>query len=157
MRLQLLHFHVVCKTWSIFQQLSSIFSFRKTRWRQLNFSENRNKQCNQGKCMLKNPQGLCRNIFTACRCRRPRRFFLSSLLVFPDKQALHMHKYNELEIYDKNATIVSPNTCGNTAGCSSRNSYINTRKKKHHSWCSAGIINIQSLEKLFSVIRRGIW
>ena len=48
-RRQLLHFHVVCKTWSIFQQLSSIFSFRKRRWRQLKFSENRNKQWNQRK------------------------------------------------------------------------------------------------------------
>ena len=53
MRRQLLHFQVVCKTWSIFQQLSSNFSFRKTHWRQLNFSENRNKQCNQSKYMLK--------------------------------------------------------------------------------------------------------
>ena len=52
-RRQLLHFHVVCKTWSIFQQLSSIFSFRKTCWRQLKFSKNRNKQCNQSKYMLK--------------------------------------------------------------------------------------------------------
>ena len=62
-------FHVVCKTWSIFQQLSSIFSFRKRRWRQLNFSENRNKQSrlyNQSNYMLKKNQGLCRNIFTAC-------------------------------------------------------------------------------------------
>ena len=32
---QLLHFHVVCKTWSTFQELSSIFSFRKRRWKQL--------------------------------------------------------------------------------------------------------------------------
>ena len=72
----LLYFHVVCKTWSIFQQLSSIFSFRKRRWRQLNFSENRNKQCNQSKYMLRKTQGLCRNIFTACRRRRPRLFFL---------------------------------------------------------------------------------
>ena len=30
-----------------------IFSFRKTRWRQLNFSENRNKQCNQSKCVYR--------------------------------------------------------------------------------------------------------
>ena len=37
-------------TWSIFQQLLfSIFSFRKTHWRQLKFSENRNKQCNRSK------------------------------------------------------------------------------------------------------------
>ena len=53
-RRQLLHFHVVYKTWSIFQQLSSIFSFMKTRWRQLNVSENGNKHCNQSKYMLKN-------------------------------------------------------------------------------------------------------
>ena len=30
------------QNWLIFQQLSSIFSFKKTRWRQLNFSENQN-------------------------------------------------------------------------------------------------------------------
>ena len=48
-RRQWLYFHVVCKTWSILKKLSSIFSFRKTRWRQLTFSENRNKQCNQSK------------------------------------------------------------------------------------------------------------
>ena len=71
-RRQLLHFHVVCKTWSIFQQLSSIFSFRKTRWRQWNFSENRNQQCNQSKYMLRRTQGLCRNMFIAWRRRRPR-------------------------------------------------------------------------------------
>ena len=53
----------------------SIFSFRKRpRWKQLNFSENRKKQCNQSKYMLRKTQGLCRNIFTACRlCRRRRR------------------------------------------------------------------------------------
>ena len=48
---QLLHFHVVCKTWPIFQQLSSIFSVRKRRWKQLKFSENKNKQCNQSKAV----------------------------------------------------------------------------------------------------------
>ena len=70
-RRQLLHFHVISKTWPIFQQLSSIFSFRKRRWKQLKFSENRNKHCNQRKYMLRKTQGLCRNIFTACRlCRR---------------------------------------------------------------------------------------
>ena len=57
-RRQLLHFHVVCKTLSIFQELTSIFSFRKTRWRQ-NHSENRNKRCNQSKYMLRKTQGLC--------------------------------------------------------------------------------------------------
>ena len=40
-RRQLLHFHVVCKT----------VNFRRTRWRQMNFSENRNKQCNQSKSL----------------------------------------------------------------------------------------------------------
>ena len=72
-RRQLLHFHVVCKTWSI-------FCFRKTRCRQLNFSENRNKQCNRSKYMLKKTHGLWGSIFTACRRRRPRLFFLSSLV-----------------------------------------------------------------------------
>ena len=38
-RRQLLHFHVVCKTWSVFQELTSIFSFRKRRWKQLKLSE----------------------------------------------------------------------------------------------------------------------
>ena len=73
-----------CKTWSIFQQLSSIFSFRKTRWRQLNFSE-----CNQSKYMLRKTQRLCRNIFTACRLHRSRLslslflfFFLSFFFFF---------------------------------------------------------------------------
>ena len=65
-----------CKTWSIFQQLSSIFSFRKTRWRQLNFSE-----CNQSKYMLRKTQRLCRNIFTACRLHRSR-LSLSLFLFF---------------------------------------------------------------------------
>ena len=62
-RRQLHHFHVVIKTWSIFQQLSSIFSFRKTRWRQLNFSENRNKHCNQSKYMLKNTRIMSKYFF----------------------------------------------------------------------------------------------
>ena len=79
-RRQLLYFHVVCKTWPTFQQLWSIFSFTMTRWRQLYFSENRNKQCYRSKYMLRKTQRLCRNIFTACRRRRPRLFFLSSLL-----------------------------------------------------------------------------
>ena len=60
--------------------LSSIFSFRKTRWRQLNFSKNRNKQWNQSKNMLRKTQGLCRNIFTVFQRHRPRLFFLSSLI-----------------------------------------------------------------------------
>ena len=52
MRLQLLHFHAVFKTWPTFQELTSIVSFRKRRWSQRNFSENRNKQGNQSKDML---------------------------------------------------------------------------------------------------------
>ena len=63
MRRQLLRFQAVCKTWSVFQELTSIFSFRKRRWRQLKFSENRNKQCNQSKYLLRKTQGLCRNMF----------------------------------------------------------------------------------------------
>ena len=39
LRRQLLHFHVVCRTWSIFQELTSIFSFRKRRLKEPNFSE----------------------------------------------------------------------------------------------------------------------
>ena len=38
MRLQLLHFHIVFKTWPTFQELTSIVSFRR-RWSQWNFSE----------------------------------------------------------------------------------------------------------------------
>ena len=49
MRRQLLHFQVVCKTWSIFQELTSIFSFRKRRLKQLKFSENRNKSVTKAK------------------------------------------------------------------------------------------------------------
>ena len=48
MKLQLLHFHAVFKTWPIFQELKSIVSFRR-RWSQRNFSENRNIQANQSK------------------------------------------------------------------------------------------------------------
>ena len=40
---------VVCKTWSIFQELTSIFSFRKRRLKQLKFSENRNKSLTKAK------------------------------------------------------------------------------------------------------------
>ena len=71
-RRQLLHFHVVCKTWSVFQQLLSIFSFRKTRWRQLNLSENRYKQCNQSKYMLwKKHKDYLEIFLTACLRHRP--------------------------------------------------------------------------------------
>ena len=48
-RRQFLRFHVVCKTWSIFQELTSIFSFRKRRWKQLKFNENRNKSVTKAK------------------------------------------------------------------------------------------------------------
>ena len=34
MRLQLLHFHAVCKTWPTFQELMSIILFRRRRWSQ---------------------------------------------------------------------------------------------------------------------------
>ena len=47
-RRQLLYFQVVCKTWSIFQELTSIFLF-KTQWKQLKFSENRKKSVTQTK------------------------------------------------------------------------------------------------------------
>ena len=88
-RRQLLHFHVVCKTWSIFQELSSIFLFRKRRWKQLNFSENRNKHCNQSKYMLRKTEGSCRNIFTACWlcCHRRR------LLKLPSNKHTTLKKY----------------------------------------------------------------
>ena len=63
MRLQLLHFHTVFKTWPTFQELTSIVSFRRRRWSQRNFSENRNIQGNQSKDMLSRIGGLWRNIF----------------------------------------------------------------------------------------------
>ena len=73
------------------QQLSPIFSLRKTRWRQLNFSQNIKKQCNQSKYMFIKTQGLCRNIFTACRRRRPRRFFLK-FPIYTSKRTSLYHK-----------------------------------------------------------------
>ena len=38
-------FNCSISTWSPFQELKSIYSFRKRRGRQFNFSENKNKQC----------------------------------------------------------------------------------------------------------------
>ena len=67
MRLQLLHFHAVFKTWSTFQELTPIVSFRRRRWSQRNFSENRTIQGNQSKDMLSKMRGLRRNIFLASR------------------------------------------------------------------------------------------
>ena len=74
MRLQLLHFHVVCKTWPTFQELTSIVSFRRRRWSQRNFSENRNIQCNQSKDVLSKIRGLGRNIFLAPTLALPSSF-----------------------------------------------------------------------------------
>ena len=71
MRLQLLHFHAVFKMWPIFQELTSIVSFRRRHWNQSNFSENRNIQGNQSKDTLNEIRGLRRNIFLAswhCHC-----------------------------------------------------------------------------------------
>ena len=100
-RRQLRDLCVVCKMWSIFQQLSSISSFRKTRWRQLNLSESRNNQWVQQLKQIraqKRPQGLCQNIFTACRRRRPRLFFLSSLWYNNKRRVvLHATKINDNE------------------------------------------------------------
>ena len=80
MRLQLLHFHAVFKTWPTFQELTSIVSFRRRRWSQSNFSENRNIQCNQSKDILSKIRGLRRNIFLASRRWRCR----PRLLKFPN-------------------------------------------------------------------------
>ena len=52
MRLQLLRFHAVFKMWPTFQELTSIVSFRRRRWSQPNFSENRKIHSNQSKDML---------------------------------------------------------------------------------------------------------
>ena len=52
MRLQLLHFHSVFKTWPTFQELTSIVSFRRRRWSQGNFGKNRNIQGKQSKDIL---------------------------------------------------------------------------------------------------------
>ena len=70
MRLQLLHFHAVFKTWPTFQELTPIVSFRRRRWSQRNFSENRNIHGNQSKDMLNKIRRLRRNIFLASRCWR---------------------------------------------------------------------------------------
>ena len=70
MRLQLLHFHVVFKTWPTFQELTSIVSFRRRRWSQRNFSENRNIPGNQSKDMLNSKIRII--IFLASRCWRCR-------------------------------------------------------------------------------------
>ena len=67
MRLQLLHFHAVFKTWPTFQELTSIVSFRRRRWSQSNFSENRNIQCDQSEDILSKTRGLRINIFLASR------------------------------------------------------------------------------------------
>ena len=80
MRLQLLHFHAVFKTWPTFQELTSIVSFRRRRWSQRNFSENRNIQGNQSKDVLSKIRGLRRNIFSCLQRWRPR----SRLLEFPN-------------------------------------------------------------------------
>ena len=71
------HFHAVFKTWPTFQELMSIVSFRRRRWSQSNFSENRNIQGNQSKDILSKIRGLRRNIVLASRrCRwRPRLLF----------------------------------------------------------------------------------
>ena len=49
MRLQLLHFHVVFKTWPSSEELTSIVSFRRRHW---NFGKNRNMKGNQSKYIL---------------------------------------------------------------------------------------------------------
>ena len=65
-RLQLLHLHAVFKMWPTFQELTYIVSFRRRRWSQRNFSENRNIQGNQSKDMLNEGRGLGRNIYIFC-------------------------------------------------------------------------------------------
>ena len=75
MRLQLLHFHAVFKTWPTFQELTSIVSFRRRRWSQRNFSENRNIHGNQSKDVLKERRRLLgrNNVLASRRWRcRPR-------------------------------------------------------------------------------------
>ena len=63
MRLQLLHFHAVFKTWLTFQELTSINSFRRRRWSERDSGENRNIQGNQRNDMLNKIRGLVRNFF----------------------------------------------------------------------------------------------
>ena len=75
-RLQLLHWFPRClqNMTDIVQELTSNVSFRKRRWSQRNFSENRKIQGNQSKDILSKTRGLRRNVFLASRrwCRRPR-------------------------------------------------------------------------------------
>ena len=77
MRLQLLHFPAVFKTWPTFQELTSIVSFRRRRWSsERNLSENRNIQGNQLKvkiCLAENTR-ITKNYVSCllnrrCRCR----------------------------------------------------------------------------------------
>ena len=70
MRLQLLHFHTVFKTWSTCQELTSVVAFRRRRWSQQNFSKNRNIHGKQSKYMLRKIWGSRRNISLASRCCR---------------------------------------------------------------------------------------
>ena len=86
MRLQLLHFHAVFKMWPTFQELTSTVSFRRRRWSQRNFSENRNIQGNQSKDVLSKIRGLRRTIFLASRrwrCR-PRSFKVPNSYTYLD-------------------------------------------------------------------------
>ena len=54
MRLQLLHFQAVFKTWPTFQELTSTFSFRRRRWSQRNFSERETYRVTKVKiCLVK--------------------------------------------------------------------------------------------------------
>ena len=82
LRLQLLHFHGVFKTWPTFQELKSIVSFRRRRWSQRDFSVNRNIRA------------LRRNIFLASR------LWLSSRLTLMQARAAR-------EIWDSRASHIS--------------------------------------------------
>ena len=76
-RRQLLHISTSwAKTWSIFQEIKSFFLFRKSRWRQLKFSENGNKEWSQSNYQCSEKQGSCRNFFAACWLCRRRPFWL---------------------------------------------------------------------------------
>ena len=74
LRLQLLHFHAVFKTWPTFQGLTSIFMFGKRCWSQQNFSKNR-----QIKDMLKKDTRIMKKCFSCL----PTLVLLSSFALGP--------------------------------------------------------------------------
>ena len=82
MSLQLLHLHAVFKTWSTFQELTPIVSFRRRGWSQRDFVGNRNIQSKQSKDLFNKIRGLWREVFFASRRCRCRLVCLRSLIIY---------------------------------------------------------------------------